>query len=122
LEGQDTFLLYPPNFDLVKVSFSNWSWYIAIWLEQQLQQHTFSFVLFLGYDTIRGSCWSGASNFRDTGSDELYEKWTAGSSDRNYFDSGVAFNIPSIEDSSETSASYDDPADVRIEVEQRDVP
>ena len=30
LDGQDAFLLYPPNFDLVKVSFSNWSWYVAI--------------------------------------------------------------------------------------------
>jgi hypothetical protein len=117
LEGQDAFLVHAPNFDLVKVLFSNWTWYIAIWLERrEVDQHTFSFILFLGYDAVRGSCWNGALDFPDAGSDSLYEKWSSASIDRNYFSSGVSLSLQCIQNPLDIPSSYNDPADIRVVV------
>jgi hypothetical protein len=49
----------------------------------------------------------------------MYEKWTSGSSGRNYFESEVAFDLLRIQDLPGASTNYNDPADVRVVAEQR---
>jgi hypothetical protein len=49
----------------------------------------------------------------------LYEKWTSGSSRRNYFGSEAAFNLLSIQDLPGASTNCNDPADIRVVVERR---